>query len=77
MPEPPNGPPGTAGNSEEIAAVCVSLLAAYDADQVEPPLWLLDPVRYSSPYARFVPYALIRRPKTTDTPRDARVLPTS
>lgn len=79
MTEPPNGPPGAAGDPEETAAVCVSLLAAYDADQFERPLWLQDPVRYRSPYARFVRSALIRSGthwRATDASPGPRVFPT-
>lgn len=41
--------------------VCAEMQTAYDADPSEPPLWMLDPVRYRSPYARIVPTVLIRR----------------
>jgi hypothetical protein len=45
---------------------CDELLRAYvasdpaDEGTVEP-LWLIDPVRYRSPYAQVVPHALIQR----------------
>ena len=49
-----------AGDDYDVV-VCHELQAADDADSSDPPSWLVDPVRYRSPYACAVPTALICR----------------
>ena len=53
--------PGVPVADDHDLVVCRELQAAYDADAIDPPLWLVDPVRYQAPYACVVPTSLIRR----------------
>lgn len=53
--------PSVPAADELDVVVCHELQATYDADAIDPPLWLVDPVRYRAPHACVVPTALLHR----------------